>query len=116
MAHVVEDEGGDGRDDGTQKGIPQVTFLYKVTKGVAEASYGLNVARMAGLPLSVVYRAREKANEALTEGEKEKTREFEEERLADQVATQLKTAVQQHDGLIKAAIQGLQMRVKYALK
>lgn len=30
-----------------------VTFLYKVTRGAAMNSYGLNVARIAGIPTSV---------------------------------------------------------------
>jgi DNA mismatch repair protein MutS len=36
-----------------------VTFLYKVVPGAAQKSYGLYVARIAGLPLHVVQRARE---------------------------------------------------------
>ena len=41
-----------------------VTFLYKLVPGVAPSSFGLNVARMAGLPPSVVARAVIKADEA----------------------------------------------------
>jgi DNA mismatch repair protein MutS len=37
----------------------EVTFLYKVVPGAAQKSYGLYVARLAGLPSSVVERARE---------------------------------------------------------
>lgn len=56
MAHVVEKEAEEGV-------VPRVIFLYKAVRGVAEASYGLNVARMAGLPDKVVARAAEKAHE-----------------------------------------------------
>ena len=35
----------------------QVTFLYKIKKGPAQQSYGINVARLAGLPGSVLERA-----------------------------------------------------------
>lgn len=35
----------------------QVTFLYKIKKGPAGQSYGINVARLAGLPSSVLERA-----------------------------------------------------------
>jgi DNA mismatch repair protein MutS len=35
----------------------EVTFLYKVVPGAAQKSYGLYVAKLAGLPLSVVERA-----------------------------------------------------------
>lgn len=37
----------------------KVSFLYKVIPGAAEKSYGLYVAKLAGLPASVVQRARE---------------------------------------------------------
>lgn len=35
----------------------QVTFLYKLRPGVARSSFGLNVARLAGLPPGVLARA-----------------------------------------------------------
>lgn len=41
-----EEEGADGH--------PNVTFLYEVGEGVAHRSYGLNVARLAGLPKGVL--------------------------------------------------------------
>lgn len=37
-----------------EDGHPNVTFLYEVGDGVAHRSYGLNVARLAGLPTSVL--------------------------------------------------------------
>lgn len=37
----------------------QVTFLYKVKEGRADRSYGINVARLAGLPEAVLDRARD---------------------------------------------------------
>ncbi len=37
----------------------QVIFLHKVVDGVADKSYGIDVAAIAGLPLEVVQRARE---------------------------------------------------------
>ena len=42
-------------------GQPKITFLYKLVEGVADRSFGLNVARMAHLPDAVVNRAGEKA-------------------------------------------------------
>ena len=39
-----------------------ITFLYKFVKGECPNSFGLNVARMAGLPKRVIRRAAEKAN------------------------------------------------------
>ncbi|TGZ85655.1 mismatch repair MSH3 [Ascodesmis nigricans] len=44
-----------------EDGEERVTFLYKVGEGVAHRSYGLNVARLAGLPGSVLESAREKS-------------------------------------------------------
>ena len=35
----------------------QVTFLYKLTGGACPKSYGVNVARLAGLPDNIVTRA-----------------------------------------------------------
>lgn len=40
-----------------------VTFLYKLEPGVCSNSYGFNVAKLAGLPSSIVERAREIADE-----------------------------------------------------
>ena len=36
---------------------PRVIFLYTLKSGIAESSYGLNVARMSGLPDSVIHAA-----------------------------------------------------------
>ncbi|GAA5822849.1 hypothetical protein JCM11251_004399 [Rhodosporidiobolus azoricus] len=40
-----------------------VTFLYKLAPGIASSSHGLNVARLADLPTSVLETARKKAEE-----------------------------------------------------
>ncbi len=37
----------------------EVTFIYKLIKGAADHSYGIHVARLAGLPKEVISRARE---------------------------------------------------------
>ena len=37
----------------------KVTFLYKIKEGSAGRSYGINVARLAGLPESVLDRAKD---------------------------------------------------------
>ena len=47
-----------------------VIFLHEVIRGAADRSYGVQVARLAGLPDSVVARAREVLN-ALEKGERE---------------------------------------------
>lgn len=43
--------------------MPRITFLYKLVPGVANRSFGLNVARMAHLPASVIERAAVKAQQ-----------------------------------------------------
>ena len=48
----------------------EVIFLHEVRKGAADRSYGVQVARLAGLPASVIERARV-VLEALEKGERE---------------------------------------------
>ena len=48
----------------------QVIFLHEVRKGAADRSYGVQVARLAGLPIAVVERAKV-VLEALEKGERE---------------------------------------------
>ncbi|KAG2634956.1 hypothetical protein PVAP13_2NG321800 [Panicum virgatum] len=42
-------------------GLEEVTFLYRLTAGACPKSYGVNVARLAGIPASVLLRANEKS-------------------------------------------------------
>lgn len=44
-------------------GLEEVTFLYRLTAGSCPKSYGVNVARLAGIPASVLQRANQKSNE-----------------------------------------------------
>ena len=53
-------ESGEEEDDPSQETI---TFLYKFTDGSCPKSYGFNVARLAGLPETVIRQARQKARE-----------------------------------------------------
>jgi DNA mismatch repair protein MutS len=48
----------------------EVTFLYKIVPGGVDQSYGIHVAKLAGLPKSVVHRAREVLEE-LEDGSKQ---------------------------------------------
>ncbi|GMH33654.1 hypothetical protein BSKO_01488 [Bryopsis sp. KO-2023] len=43
----------------SKTGVEEVTFLYKVVEGACPKSYGMNVAKLAGLPSSVVEMAAE---------------------------------------------------------
>jgi len=57
-----EAEGGDAGKDG-YTGDEDITFLYEIGEGVAHRSYGLHVARLAGLPPAVVEIAKGKSAE-----------------------------------------------------
>jgi DNA mismatch repair protein MutS len=48
----------------------EVTFLYKIVPGGVDKSYGIHVAKLAGLPRAVVHRAREVLEE-LEDGSKQ---------------------------------------------
>lgn len=56
--HMRFTESGSGSADDEE-----ITFLYEVGEGVAHRSYGLNVARLANLPTSVLDVARQKSAE-----------------------------------------------------
>lgn len=47
----------------TQDSIDDVVFLYRLIDGVANKSFGMNVAKKAGVPLDVVQKAETKARE-----------------------------------------------------
>ncbi|XP_052723779.1 uncharacterized protein LOC128193734 [Vigna angularis] len=44
-------------------GLDEVTFLYRLTPGACPKSYGVNVARIVGLPTSVLQKAASKSRE-----------------------------------------------------
>ncbi len=53
--------------DGGTIGEKDITFLYEVADGVAHRSYGLNVARLAGLPKSLLEEAGRRSKQMETE-------------------------------------------------
>lgn len=48
-----------GSTDGSADGAHDVVFLHRIVPGKADRSYGVHVARLAGLPQPVVHRAEE---------------------------------------------------------
>uniref|UniRef100_A0A2P2JZX2 DNA mismatch repair protein n=3 Tax=Rhizophora mucronata TaxID=61149 RepID=A0A2P2JZX2_RHIMU len=44
-------------------GLEEVTYLYRLTPGVCPKSYGVNVARVAGIPISILKKAASKSRE-----------------------------------------------------
>ena len=47
----------------TETGEKNVTFLYEVCEGVAHRSYGLNVAKLAGLPRTLLEEAGQRSKQ-----------------------------------------------------
>lgn len=56
--YTMEEEAG-----GSGGCVPSVTFLYHLVNGAAARSYGLNVARLAGIPKETLHLAAQKSNE-----------------------------------------------------
>jgi DNA mismatch repair protein MSH6 len=53
-------------------GVDDVAFLYRLTAGACPKSYGVNVARLAGLPEGVVRRAAAASREAEAAGRRQR--------------------------------------------
>lgn len=49
--------------DNDSASVETVTFLYRLVKGVAKDSYGLNVARLADIPSEILQKAAVKSHE-----------------------------------------------------
>jgi DNA mismatch repair protein MSH3 len=83
-----------------EEGSENVTFLYEVGEGVAHRSYGLNVARLANIPESVIHMARERSREL-----EEKTKA---KRLAALVGMLGKKEIVEEDKL-QALVEGIEL-------
>ena len=77
-----------GKKDGPALSIgsaikrPRVAFLYKLVKGVCPSSYGINVARLADLPETVVAAAERKSDELKEAVTRRRARHFQSEASA----------------------------------
>lgn len=56
-------EGGETEEQHLPSTVPSVTFLYNLVNGAAARSYGLNVARLAGIPDEILKKAAAKSRE-----------------------------------------------------
>ncbi|XP_078376034.1 DNA mismatch repair protein Msh3-like [Oculina patagonica] len=56
-------EGGEAEEHQLPSTVPSVTFLYHLVNGAAARSYGLNVARLAGIPNEILTEAAAKSRE-----------------------------------------------------
>ena len=69
MAFIAEgsdiraDHETEERADNDSASVETVTFLYRLVKGVAKDSYGLNVARLADIPSEILQKAAVKSHE-----------------------------------------------------
>lgn len=50
----IEHQTATGSDDTAAESHSEITFLYTLVAGIAHKSYGLNVARLAGIPESII--------------------------------------------------------------
>ncbi|ORZ31484.1 muts domain V-domain-containing protein [Catenaria anguillulae PL171] len=66
-AHMGFVKLGAGGDDASDGGRTRIGFMYRLVPGVAGASFGLNVARMAGLPDDLLDLAEVKSREVVVE-------------------------------------------------
>jgi len=58
-----DDAGEDGAENVEKNAVEEVTFLYKLADGSSPRSYGINVARLAGLPPAVIELALQQSRE-----------------------------------------------------
>ncbi|QCJ45724.1 DNA mismatch repair protein MutS [Haloprofundus sp. MHR1] len=63
--HFTVERGNDNDPDGDETGA-EVTFLHRVAEGASSSSYGVEVARMAGVPSSVVERSERLVDDSQT--------------------------------------------------
>ncbi|GBG86210.1 hypothetical protein CBR_g41115 [Chara braunii] len=98
-------------DQSNSKVVEEVTFLYKLAKGACPKSYGLNVARLAGMPESVLERAAARATEL-----EAKAKEVEERHAAVKSGEGGDSAVKELDVETKVLLQDLLSTFSRTLK
>lgn len=80
-------EGAEGHQPPATSGAATVTFLYQLRGGSCPKSYGTNVARLAGLPASVVARAAQISQEKETKGHAADSLAARQQRAAEHMQT-----------------------------
>lgn len=89
--------------DGNDASRKKITLLYKVTQGVAPHSYGLNVARLAGIPSSVIDEALHSASSIQSVMDRQK--------LDNKWASVLSNCVWNSEDSLRSALQKLVRRL-----
>ncbi|KAK4418061.1 DNA mismatch repair protein MSH6 [Sesamum alatum] len=106
-------------------GLEEVTFLYKLTPGACPKSYGVNVARLAGLPDSVLQKATAKSQEFEGSYDKRLGHNLSNQRWEDKVALvvenlmEIATSNNCHtltDSMVVGSLANLQYRARLLLQ
>ncbi|XP_040584824.1 DNA mismatch repair protein Msh3 [Mesocricetus auratus] len=63
MGFLVNEDESKQESGDTEQVPDSVTFLYQISRGIASRSYGLNVAKLAGVPGEILKRAAHKSEE-----------------------------------------------------
>ncbi|MCD7449438.1 DNA mismatch repair protein msh6 [Datura stramonium] len=105
-------------------GVEEVTFLYRLTPGACPKSYGVNVARLAGLPDDVLQRAAAKSEELEIYGHHRQSEESPCENLTRKTATLLQNLINlvvhnkcdfDNKSVLLDELNGLQVRARLLL-
>ncbi|KAJ8573706.1 hypothetical protein K7X08_010217 [Anisodus acutangulus] len=99
------------------RGLEEVTFLYRLTPGACPKSYGVNVARLAGLPDDVLQRAVAKSEELEIYGHNKQS----DENLTGTLLRSLINLVKHNKcddnkGVVLGELNGLQNRARILLE
>jgi DNA mismatch repair protein MutS len=81
----------------------EIVFLHEVTAGVADRSYGIHVAKLAGLPAGVINRAQAILDRLERTGSSANTRTF----MDDLPLFATLTPTQRHDSEVEQRLRGL---------
>nr|XP_016507671.1 PREDICTED: DNA mismatch repair protein MSH6-like [Nicotiana tabacum] len=105
-------------------GLADVTFLYRLTPGACPKSYGVNVARLAGLPDGVLQRAAAKSEEFEINGHNKQFEENSYGNLTRKAAALVQNLMnfvitekcEDNEGVVLSELNGLQRRARILLE
>lgn len=104
-------------------GLEEVTFLYRLTPGACPKSYGVNVARLAGLPDGVLLRAAAKSEEFEINGHNKQSEVNSYENLTRKAAALVQNLMNfvidekcDDNGVVLCELNGLQRRARILLE
>jgi DNA mismatch repair ATPase MutS len=91
-----------------------VHFTYKLERGVAQSSYGLNVANMAGIPSQTITKASQIAKRVKKQFERHNMLQYFDQanRIAQHLKSHESDATTSENDSFKTSISSLQQRIK----